>query len=167
MLRPGDVILCHDPFSVISFLISRVEGNYYSHVAIVLNNTHAIEALPQGVALTKLKKFKLDDPRYCKVVRIKPEFIRPDQVALAVYHARNMVGRKYDYLLLFKLLWAWATKTRHNTAYEGSRKRFICSEVVADAYYKAARFVFRPGVPPANTAPSDIDKSPYVETVRP
>jgi hypothetical protein len=136
-------------------------------VAWVVDDLRAIEALPQGVVYTPLRRFRLLDPNRCKVVRIKKSMLTPRELDRAVNLAASYVGRRYDYWLLVKLAWAWMWKRRHAVPQEGSKHRFICSELVSEPLWQVARFRFRQGVCSENTAPSDIDRSPHVETVQP
>lgn len=165
MLKRGDIILCHDPHSLISKLIAAVQKNRWSHVAWVVDDLRAIEALPHGVRYTPLSKFKLGNPDRCKVVRIKDTLLTPRELDRAVNVGQSMVGRhNYDYLLLFKLAWAWLWKRRHTDKLEGSRRKWICSEVIAEPLWQVARFKFN-DVPSENTSPKDIATSRRVVEV--
>jgi uncharacterized protein YycO len=165
-LRRGDIILCKGR-GLISWIISKIEHSPVTHVALVVNSLTALEALAQGVVLTPLRKFRLRDSRYCDVVRIKAEYATPQQIDHAVTLACDNLGAPYDWFLLFKLGWAWATKRRHTNTQEGSEAAFICSETIAEPFAVACGgFRFRPEIPVGNTAPKDIACSPFVEKVK-
>lgn len=89
----------------------------WSHVAIVVDGQHCIEATAlDGVVQTDLKEFK---KRYSKV-----EFaiIPVTDVNLALSLARNQLGKKYDWLAIIGMV------LRFNWA---KGNRWFCSELVA------------------------------------
>jgi uncharacterized protein YycO len=167
VLRRGNIIVCHGQHSLVSWLIQKIERSRWSHVAWVIDGERAIEALGGGVTITPLRKFRWLSPGRYKVVRIKPEFVGEPALERAVARAEAQVGRPYDWLLIFKLAWAWATKRRHDDPQEGSRRAWICSELVAEPLWEDSGFLFRDDIPAANTAPKDIAISDKVEQVWP
>lgn len=161
-LQPGDIILCSTRWSLVSWVIRKIEHCHWSHVAWVVNDTMAIEALAGGTTWTPLYKFPLHDTSRCKAVRIKAGRISPEQLREALIIAMRWSGRPYDWTCLFRLAWSWATKRRHKDPVSGDRRRLICSELIAMPLWKAAEFRFREDVPPENTAPKDIAVSEKV-----
>jgi len=162
-LKPGDIILCSTKWSLVSWAIRGIEHCPYSHVAWVFNDAVAIEALAGGVTLTPLEKFDLKDQRKHKVVRIKPGLLTDQQLNEALKTAMGYVGRPYDWMSIFFLAGYWAMKWRHSEAIPNNRRALICSEVIAMALWRHAKFQFRDDVPAPNTAPKDIAVSDKVE----
>lgn len=168
LLRRGDIILCSDPYSLISFLIRKVEKCHWSHTAWVVDDDHAVEALAGGVKRTRLSKKPWHIPGRLMVVRLKPGAVSPDGLNLAVAKAESLVGHPYDWLGIVRLAWAWATKRRHDTPVDGSRRAWWCSELIGEPLYSFCwGFTFRDEIPPENTAPKDIAISDKVEQVWP
>ena len=164
-LKPGDIILCSTRYSLVSWAIRKIEHCHWSHVAWVVNDTMAIEALAGGVTWTPLYKFDLHDDRKCRVVRIKREFVCEQQLRKALFIAMGWSGRPYDWTCIFRLAWSWAMKLRHKQPVAGDRHRLICSELIAMPLWQSAAFSFRDEIPPENTAPKDIALSDRVEVL--
>jgi uncharacterized protein YycO len=167
VLKVGDILLCRRTGNLISRLISAIEHCPFSHVAWVVDADFAVEALGRGVSLTPLKDFDWGKHKHVRVVRIKPGLVTPGQMGGAVWAARSQVGKRYDWLLILKLAWAWAFKRRHAEPQEGSRRAWICSELIAEPLWANAKFRFRDDVVAENTAPKDIAISKKVDQVWP
>lgn len=166
--KRGDIILCYHKWSLISFLIRRIQKCRWSHVAWVVSGTEAIEALGGGVVRSPLAKFRNHGSKEYRLVRIKAEHISPEDLEKAVGLAERDLGHKYEWALIFRLLAAWALGTRHSAAIEGPSRQEICSQLIAENLWKACQFVFRKGIPWQNTAPCDLtpERSKKVEDVR-
>lgn len=168
LLRRGDIILCSSPHSIISWLISKVEHCHWSHVAWVIDDNHAVEALAGGVKRTKLAKFPWEVPGRLAVVRIKADLVEARWLDLAVAKAESQIGRRYDWFGIIALAWAWATKRRHDTPVDGSSRAWWCSELIGEPMWQYCDgFRFRDEVVPENTSPKDIAISDKVEQVWP
>lgn len=167
--RRGDIILCYNKWSPISFLIRSIEKCPWSHVAWVVSDTEAIEALGKGVTRSPLSKFKnsANGNKKYMFVRIKPEYISPGQLDKAVSLAELDEGHKYEWVRIFRLLFAWALGLRHSAPISGPTKEEICSELIAENLYAVSGFVFRTDVPWQNAAPCDMspERSKKVEVV--
>lgn len=164
-LRRGDILLCHN-HGVIPWLIQRIEHSPFGHVAWVYDERFAIEALSQGVVMSPLHSFRLNNPDRIRVVRIRPEFIRPQQLDAAVdLAAHKYVGEPYDWRLIAELGLYWACHWRHSRPIRGGDNALICSEVVARALHETCGFKFSADVPWQNIAPKDIAVSDRVVEV--
>jgi len=164
VLRVGDIFCCHDPYSLLSDCIGWIEGSHWTHVAWMIDEGHAVQALGRGVTITPLRKF-VWKPGRAMAVRIKPDLIDPTGLGNALSFARAQKGRPYDYVLLCELLWAYATHSRGWYPEQGLRKSYICSELIAQPLWQFAKFTFNDNVPWDNTTPSDIAISRKVEIV--
>lgn len=90
-VSPGDVLLRgYD-----QFLGSRLIGRW-SHAGIVVDSTHVVHALGDGVRNEHI----LDFMRCDRIWVLRPNLIYDRKVELVNY-VRSLVGRPYDYLFLF------------------------------------------------------------------
>ena len=163
-LFPGDIICYYTKWSLISWLIRKIQHCRWSHVGWVYNETFILEALSGGVKFTLLDKLDLKDKDKYLVVRVKKEYITQEQMKDAVILAgATLTGSGYDWLQIFKLAWVWAWKMRHTSPADGNKHKIICSEEIAKMLYYRHKFQFRDDVVWQNTVPKDIAESRKVD----
>jgi beta propeller repeat protein len=124
-LLPGDIIAVRSPNSL-------VPGSTWTHVALVLDNSHVIEALPGGVQIRPLSEYFYDPQNvnsasYVGAFRVLNDaagnLISQTVRTAAVGFALSQVGKPYDHNLLLKEL---------------NGPSWYCSELIWAAYYHAS-----------------------------
>lgn len=121
LMRAGDVVFVK-PSGPLSWLVSKIDGGPYSHVAIAVSETHIAEAQ----YFTKSRIW----PVYDKGIVVMDLGLSEEQRAEIVTNAISITGRWYDYKLIvsyfFQNVFHWNVKAIWN-----SRNNLICSELVA------------------------------------
>jgi len=135
LMRPGDIILSRNPRGKLNRIIRWVTGKRWrealvDHAAMVGVEGTLIEAVGGGVEIglytDRYRKYEI----WCRVML-------PDDVKLkACEWARDQVGKAYDALQLPGILLA---KIFHKKkALFDDPNKFVCSELIAEAYEKGA-----------------------------
>jgi len=163
----GDLVLVHTPGSLICWLIRKITGSHWNHVAWALGPDLLIESQGgEGVHLSPSSRYKLDDTFLTKIVRIKDGLVSEPQLTEALLEAQGSAGKKYDWWLIIQLAWLYLWGTRKREDAHDWDNAWICSELVAKPLWKHAKFRFRDDVPVDNITPGDIAASENIEAVR-
>lgn len=109
-LKPGMVFLSHTEGAIGSNILQM---DFWTHVAIIVDDDNVIEAIGKGVVKTDLEYFvyNKDD-----IVLLRPLFATPEQMLAAAQWAEEQVGKPYDY------------------EFGSGNDAFYCSELATDAY---------------------------------
>jgi hypothetical protein len=167
-LEPGDNLLV-DGKTLLSWVIKKVTGSKYSHIAVVSSkldpkgNPMAVEAIGRGVTYTLLRKF---DWSRVKVRRFRPEHMTSGQLATYLAEVESYVGRyKYDWPLLLKLLVWLALDLRRKRPLPIEHRERICSLVSSIPFSHATATDIIDGLPATNTVPADFERSTKLKTM--
>lgn len=120
-MRAGDVVFVK-PSGVLSYLVAKIDGGPYSHVAIAVSETHIIEAQ----YFTKSRIW----PVYAKNTLVLDLGLSDEQREALVHNAINMTGRWYDYRLIVTYFFRNVFKLNLKALWN-SQNNLICSELVA------------------------------------
>ena len=135
LMRPGDIILSRNPRGKLNRIIRWVTGKRWhealvDHAAMVGEEGTIIEAVGGGV------KFGLYEDR-CRDYEIWCRVMLPDDIKMKAYlWAKSQIGKPYDALQLPGILLAKLLHKRR-ALFDDPRK-FVCSELIAEAYEKGA-----------------------------
>ncbi len=140
------------------------ESSKWTHVAGSLGGYTAIEANIPRSRLINLQKEYVDKGYEIKVMKRKnQEAGKRYKVALWWATMNNL---PYDVLQFFwfplSVICGKIGIVLHNLF--SSRKRFLCSELIATGFYKEGDYLF--GKPAENVLPADFDNSELFEEVR-
>jgi len=100
--QPGDIIVCREDFRLSNILIK----GFWSHVGIVVDNHHVLEALPPKVRAIHLSQFVLSKDHVC--------LLRPRWRIEYKNIVHQYLGRLYDFEFL------------------GDNEEWYCAELVFD-----------------------------------
>src|SRR4030042_2656840 len=163
--RKGDILLICN-YNPISKYIRWLTKGRYNHVGIFVDSENVVESKYRGVELTPFQVFKDDqDVRKIsehKVVRVKN--ITTKQIEEVVNWTRERIGDCYDYWQLITLWFFLILKTARKIEPIDVRFRWLCSELVAEAFYQAD-INFNVNIDPDNITPADIEDSDLIEEV--
>jgi uncharacterized protein YycO len=155
-LRPGDVVLTARRWTNLGTLLIRV-GNFFkrgyrdriwSHSAVYVGDGKIVEALPGGVVETDLQAGYFHQDRDLRVLRHRRMSAEEGEQVAA--YAREAVGHKYDgrqelYFVLNDLFapsLRFALESRFFDRVFAFRDAYFCSELVANAFYRAGVYPF-------------------------
>lgn len=176
-IRRADILLVHTKGSFISKLIQEFTRSYWNHVALFISKDEqwpkwVIEAIGGGVVGTpfELKYIKVIRDDEGEILELKPS--RKFEVAIVrvknlTYDERRRVSarayhwafeeRKYDYLLLFLgMVLHLLSFRKFYPKWLNSKNRFVCSELVAEAFYREAGVEFSKFTVGRYVTPADI-----------
>jgi hypothetical protein len=130
----GDVVFFRKDSSFISRMIAFMTKSDYSHVGIIV----AYDELTRMATIiesdrfvnTRINRLELDEKHVVYTTGDKPK----EQVDRILKFANQALGVKYDYLQILGLFLSLLFKGER---YFNSANRFICSELIDIAYYKA------------------------------
>lgn len=139
LAKPCDVVLVRGNLRM-SHVIQTLTKSPYSHSALYVGNGKIIEAEPDGVLVSDIRKYLQLDIRICRPVMLSSKGKKQ-----VIDHMKQMVDLqpRYDVANIEKLLFKyWYTKFRPdtkvyiggNTAFE---KYYICSGMIAHGFHKA------------------------------
>ena len=167
MIERGDVLMVHTPNDLVCWLIRKITGSYWNHVAWALDFDLLIEAQGgEGVHLSPVSRYKIGDPKRTKVLRFKPDTIKEDKLTAALLMAQRAEGKKYDWWLILQLFWVYLFHERKRKEAGDWNNAWICSELIAKPLYECADLRVRAGIPVDNIVPGDFEKSPLFEEVQ-
>ena len=151
-LKPGDVFVVHGSH-LLSRIIRIVLDSHWNHATMYLGNGKYIEANNKGVEIKPLDKYKVKDIevyRHNKMSDLKRKII--------VSYAMQEVGKHYDIFQLIQLFFYFIFGIRGKAREIGSKNRYICSELVAEAYHKTGLRVYK-NYNPTQISPADFTAS--------
>jgi hypothetical protein len=140
------------------------EGSQWTHVAGCLGGYTAIEANIPRSRLVNLQEEYVDKGYEIKVMRRKNQE-QGKRYKVALWWA-TMNNLPYDTLQFFwfplSIICGKIGIVLHNLF--SSRKRFLCSELIATGFYKEGDYLF--GKPALNVLPADFDNPELFEEVK-
>ena len=140
------------------------ESSKWTHVAGSLGGYTAIEANIPRSRLINLQKEYVDKGYEIKVLRRKGQE-QHKRYKVALWWA-TMNNLPYDVLQFFwfplSIIYGKIGIVLHNLF--SSRKRFLCSELIATGFYKEGDYLF--GKPAENVLPADFDNPALFEEVK-
>lgn len=140
------------------------ESSKWTHVAGSLGGLIAIEANIPRSHLIDLQKEYVDKGYEIKVMKRKGQS-QQERYKVALWWA-TMNNLPYDTLQFFwfplSLICARIFYILHR--FFSSRKRFLCSELIATGFYKEGDYLF--GKPAENVLPADFDNPEFFEEVK-
>jgi len=160
----GDLILVKHR-SLLGRLIRKITKSNFNHVGIFIDDDRVIEAKFSGVVVTPfatLQRAKRRDILDFEVYRIKN--VKKEQIEIMVNFIGSQVGRKYDFVQFFSLGLMLLFHITRRVEPIDIRRRWICSELVAEGAYLAG-IRFHENIDPDNITPEDIASSSLVERV--
>jgi uncharacterized protein YycO len=154
--RAGDVLLFHRPTSLASFgaspwgtamtaLIHLTTRSRYNHAALMVTDTHLVEATDRGVQIAPLSS-KGDE-----ITVLRPDYADEWDETEAIQFAESRVGRRYGYLTAFMCGLNELVRGLHIVIRPDDS--MICSELVARALIRAGADF---GKSPALVSPGDL-----------
>lgn len=176
-IKRGDILLVHTHRSCISFLIRKFTRSYWNHVGIFVSKDEqwpkwVIEALPDGIVGRpfELKYMKVERGDRGKVLEINPSTkfkIAIARVKDLSYEQRKEISnkayqwalqeRRYDFLqLIFGMILHIITFRHFRPKWLNIKSRFICSELIAAAFYEIAGVGFGKHTASGYITPADI-----------
>lgn len=121
-MKAGDIIFLK-PTGLIGYLITKIDGGAFSHVAVAVSTTHIIEAQYH----TKSRIWPVYEGRSVTVMDLG---LTDEQRERLIHNSISLVGRWYDYRLLvhyfIKNVFRWNFKAIWN-----SQNNLICSELAS------------------------------------
>jgi hypothetical protein len=166
-LKIGHVIMAATGKLAVEALQRRAgygDSSQWTHVAGILGGYTAIEASLPRSRLINLQKEYVDKGYEIKVMRRKGQ-AAGKRYKVALWWA-TMNNLPYDTLQFFwfplSLFCAKIGAVLHNLF--SSRKRFLCSELLAAGFYKEGDYLF--GKPQENVLPADFADPELFEEVR-
>lgn len=176
-IRRADILLVHARGSLISFFIRKFTRSYWNHVGLfVSKDDHwpkwVIEAVGGGVVgrpfeLKYIKVIRDDDGKILSfkhsrryriaIVRVKDlNHEQRKQIAARAYQWA-IEERRYDYILLiFGMVLHLLSFRKWYPGWLNVKSRFICSELIAEAFKKVAGFEFSRFTAAGYVTPADI-----------
>ena len=113
ILQRGDLVLVHTPKSLICWLIRKITGSHWNHVAWALGPDLLIESQGgEGVHTSSSSRYDLSNTYLTKVVRIKEGLVSQEQLDKALIEAQNCTGKRYDWWLILQLAWLYLMNMR-------------------------------------------------------
>ena len=166
-LKIGYIILIATPKSAIKMFQQKAgygSSSKWTHVAGSLGGYTAIEANIPRSRLINLQKEYVDKGYEIKVMKRKnQEAGKRYKVALWWATMNNL---PYDVLQFFwfplSLIYGKIGIVLHSLF--SSRKRFLCSELIATGFYKEGDYLF--GKPAENVLPADFDNAEIFEEIK-
>lgn len=120
-MQAGDVVFVK-PSGPLSYLVAKIDGGDFSHVAMAVNETHIVEA--QYFTKSRIV------PAYARDVLVMDLGLSDEQRRTIQQNAISITGRWYDYRLIVHYFLTnalqWDMKAIWN-----SQNNLICSELVA------------------------------------
>ncbi len=166
-LKIGDVILVAGRNPAIEKMQKKAgfgESSKWTHVCGCLGGYTCIEAAVPRSHLVDLKKKYLDKGIEIKVLRRKGQTDR-QRYKVALWWA-TMNNLPYDALQFFwmplSLFCAWMGSALHRLF--SSRMRLVCSELIAQGFYKEGDYLFNK--PAHLVVPADFDNPQLFEEVK-
>jgi hypothetical protein len=176
-IKRGDILLVHTRRSFISSLIRKFTKSYWNHVGVFVSKDNqwpkwVIEALPGGIVGRpfELKYVKVIRGDRGRVLEIKPS--KKFRIAIArakdlSYDQRKQISNKayqwaleergYDFLLLILgMILHLITFRAFKPRWLNIKSRFICSELIATAFYEIANIAFGKHTASGYITPADI-----------
>ena len=150
--QPCDIILSHGHYKI-SKIIRQVTHSYWNHAGLYIGNNKVIEARMLGVVESGFR-YKGKD-----TLILRAELTPMQRVAIVKY-ALSQLGKRYDYFQLLSLLFLWLFKRGR---VQNSKNHFICSELVASAFYDAD--ISLCNKPIELITPADLEKSKLLKKV--
>jgi len=126
-LKIGDVILVPG-HNWVSRTIKKLTHSKYSHAACYIGNNQIIESAAGGVQISPLSK-------YPKWIALRHKYATRKQLKNAVAWMKLQEGSGYDYFGLLGIGLGMLLHSKGNVW--DSKKRYWCSELVADGYLMA------------------------------
>lgn len=151
-LKPGDVFLVHGTH-LISRIIRIVTDSHWNHATIYIGNGKFIEANERGVTTRDIAVYKQKDIEIYRHVKATDHHRK-----LMVSHAMQKTGKQYDFFQLLQLFFYVLFGIRGNAREIGSKNRYICSELVAEAYQATGLKVYKT-YNPTQISPNDFTES--------
>jgi uncharacterized protein YycO len=144
---PGDILLFRDPRGP-GALVSFVTRSPYYHVAIAASDGQLIEAMPNGVQLTRL------DSKEGETIIVIPAPSK--SAALVAYEwAKSKIGDGYDPTAVLAIALERTFRNLHLNYTIGDR--FTCGEFVATAFHEAGHSLF-PDLDLEDVVPADFER---------
>lgn len=165
-IQPGDILLSFNPSYVVSQLIANVTNANWSHVMIYHGNGRIYEATGHAGVHSRLLDHYLDGNFNLLLLRPYNQKLVPK----VLKWISRKVGSRYAFVQLFidlvaiglnKVLFFLKKDFRKVFTTDLAPNDYVCSELVAQAYYQTERVEIAPGVPPQNIEPYHFPKSPH------
>ena len=157
-IQPSDVILVRGAAKV-SKLISFATKGHFSHACVVISKTRAIEAIFDGVQITSLSRFAIEDRNNIKVLR--PKFETTEQKLSVQENFKDFSyghqGKGYNIVD--------AAKSVFGLKFKINEENLFCSQLVA-VLFKQAGFPLFTKLE-HNVNPNDYDRSDKLIDISP
>ena len=168
-MKRGDIIL-YSGKGIMSWLIKKVTGSKWSHVAWILDNETILEsdASTGGVVKSPLSKYinpTNDLEGRFKIVKIKQ--ISKNQLNSALMSAIEKIGNKYDYVSIASLAWRYFLGLFGIKSPVSLEKgnRDTCVELIAMPLFLHARWKCFENKNIHETTPGDFDLTEHTQEV--
>lgn len=164
-MKKGDIILIRN-YTWFGKRIRQVTKGEYNHIGMFVSDNKIVEAtMAKGVVISNLSKFE--------ILRKK------GKVDFTIYQIKNIteeqrqgmteflldkIGQRYDFFQLIALLFFFSFRINRKYETIDVKKRFICSELLAEAGDKVG-IQFKQGVDKDNITPCDIEQSDIIERI--
>lgn len=142
----ADVLACYDD-TWIDWIIRKVTKEKVTHIAIQVMDDYIIETGWHGVKLSKLSS------RKGKFYRLRCNELNEYKQEQIVRYALSLIDQPYDYR---QLIWIGLYKLFGFKKYKDDTGKYICVEVVVDAYKSAGIDLVPNGIPLDLVIPSDL-----------
>jgi uncharacterized protein YycO len=161
----GDILMVRNK-GPLSWIIRFITRSDWNHCGIFVSSNTIVEATFRGVFKSDIEKFTEKRNRFelfYEVFRVRN--IKQTETSTAGAFALSKVGAKYDEVQLARMFLMYVLHIPRRIRIPDSDIKWICSELVAQAFEKAG-IILNPRIRPDNMVPGDFTKSPMVEKVQ-
>jgi uncharacterized protein YycO len=162
--KAGDILVVHNT-GLLNIIIRAITRSKFNHVGLFVSDNEVVEATFNGVFKNPISKFDnlaKDNKCYYSVYRVVGAI--DSDVKDITNFAISQIGAKYDEMQIARMLLVYVLRLPRCINYPDKLKKWICSELVAEAFARAG-YVFSPDIKPDNIVPGDFPKSSIVEKV--
>lgn len=149
-MKAGDIILVKGK-NPISLLVRFFTNSVYSHVALAISENYVLE-----IDATYTLQIRKNNYTCYDVYRLKRELL-PSELSTLLRYAHSLIGKKYDFMRIFSLVFELSLHLRGKKIFDDSNK-LICSDLI-DSSYKQINVDLIPQYKHQDTTPVDISKS--------
>ena len=152
-LQPGDVFLVHGNH-LASRIIRIVTDSHWNHATLYIGDGKFIEANTHGVEIRPISAYhgkQIEIYRHHKITEKHRKKI--------IDHVLQKKGEAYDFFQIAQLFFYYLFGIRGNAREIGTTNRYICSELVAEAYKVSGLEVYK-HYNPTQISPADFCNSP-------
>jgi hypothetical protein len=153
--KTADLILSWES-TFFSWIVRKITRSQWSHASVCIDSSEVVSAVPlEGVRISPLWSIANK-----AVYRVKN--LNKLDAELVASFCKAKVGSKYDYVQALLLGYRILTDKLDVNKGDPSEKRFVCSELVAEAFATVGIFF---GKIVDNALPATLANSPLVERV--